>query len=81
MLLPCLLTCVPLTLAQDPRPSQDSPAKPLINKEAQQAIDSGLAFLAKQQANDGSWGKCQPGVATGDGGGKNQVVSNPGVFS
>jgi prenyltransferase beta subunit len=31
----------------------------LISKDARQAIDAGLAFLAKEQANDGSWGAGQ----------------------
>ena len=32
------------------------PAKTLITKETQQTIDAGLAYLAAQQAADGSWG-------------------------
>jgi hypothetical protein len=37
----------------------DQPAKGLITMEAQKAIDEGLAYLAKNQAKDGSWGTGQ----------------------
>src|SRR5262249_14793877 len=37
------------------KPAQDK-ANKLVTKETQQAIDSGLAYLAAQQAADGSWG-------------------------
>jgi hypothetical protein len=39
--------------------AQDGKAKEWITKETQQAIDAGLAYLAEQQAADGSWGTGQ----------------------
>lgn len=36
--------------------AQDKGAKKLITKEAQEAIDGSLKYLAKKQAADGSWG-------------------------
>jgi prenyltransferase beta subunit len=43
--------CAILAIAQD-----EKPASELITKEARQAIDAGLAYLAKQQTDDGAWG-------------------------
>jgi hypothetical protein len=54
--LPWWLACATLAQDQGAHPSQAPPAKPLITRAIQQAIDAGLAFLAKQQAGDGSWG-------------------------
>jgi hypothetical protein len=56
-LFPALLCAavLPLTAARADRPLKDPP-KALITKEARQAADAGLAYLAKQQHEDGSWG-------------------------
>jgi RNA polymerase sigma factor (sigma-70 family) len=40
-------------------PVQKKDAKVLITKETQKAIDAGLAYLAQEQADDGSWGTQQ----------------------
>jgi hypothetical protein len=37
----------------------EKPAKEMITKEAQAAIDAGIAYLAKQQMDDGAWGTRQ----------------------
>src|SRR6516165_3075986 len=38
---------------------QDRPGKELVTKATQEAIEAGMAYLAKAQAADGSWGTGQ----------------------
>jgi hypothetical protein len=45
------MLALPVAWSQDSKPAQE-----MINKEAHEAIDAGLAYLAKEQAADGSWG-------------------------
>src|SRR5437764_13686419 len=55
--LACPSVCLLLLLAPAPGLAQDDkPVKEMITKEAREAIDAGLAYLAKQQMDDGSWG-------------------------
>jgi hypothetical protein len=51
---PALMVCAAgLALG---RAQEAPPARGLITKETRQAIDAGLAYLAREQAADGSWG-------------------------
>src|SRR5262245_28092917 len=52
----------PVLLARpedDDRPPDGSAARDMITPEAQQAIDQGLAYLARHQHQDGSFGAYQ----------------------
>ncbi len=53
----CCLLPAACCSAADPESQPDgSAAKGMITPETQQAIDGGLAYLARSQAEDGSWG-------------------------
>src|SRR5437764_11232679 len=55
----CWLPTTALAHGQDAKQFKEPSAKPWITKETQEAIDAGLAFLAKEQKADGSWGTRQ----------------------
>jgi squalene cyclase len=55
----CSLSTMALAHGQEAKPLKEPAPKTWITKETQEAIDAGLAFLAKQQKADGSWGTRQ----------------------
>lgn len=50
------IVAAPALAVDDPDPKDAHPARDMITPETQQAIDRGLAYLARSQQSDGGWG-------------------------